>query len=53
MSVKEIRGLYSAAPFRAFDIILTNRTRVLVDHPEFITFARIFEPYMSRSEMAV
>lgn len=40
MNVKEIRELYSAAPFEAFEIVLTNGARLLVDHPDFISFSR-------------
>jgi hypothetical protein len=43
MSVKEIRSLYLAAPFKPFDIVLTNGARVLVDHPEFMSFSRDFQ----------
>jgi len=40
MNVKEVRELYSAAPFLPFDIVLTNGARILVDHPEFMSFSR-------------
>ncbi len=40
MNVKEIRELYSAAPFEPFEIVLTNGARLLVDHPDFISFSR-------------
>jgi hypothetical protein len=39
MSVKEIRELYSAAPFRPFEIMLTNGAKVFVGHPEFMMFS--------------
>ncbi|MGH8162971.1 MAG: hypothetical protein ACREP1_01405 [Rhodanobacteraceae bacterium] len=39
MGVKEIRNLYSAMPFRPFDIVLTNGTAVRVAHPEFMSFS--------------
>jgi hypothetical protein len=42
MNVEEIRELYSAAPFQPFEIVLTNGTRLLVDHPEFLAFSRDF-----------
>ncbi|MBA2431358.1 MAG: hypothetical protein H0V56_04495 [Chthoniobacterales bacterium] len=40
MKAKELRDLYSAAPFQPFEIVLGNGTRVLVDHPEFMSFSR-------------
>jgi hypothetical protein len=40
MHANEFRDLYSAAPFRPFEIVLTNGTRVVVDHPEFMSFSR-------------
>ena len=40
MSVNEIRELYSAVPFEPFDLVLTNEARLLVDHPDFISFSR-------------
>ena len=41
MNVKEIRELYSAAPFfELFELVLTNGARLLADHPEFISFSR-------------
>ena len=39
MNLKEIREFYSAAPFERFELVLTNGTRLLVDHPEFISFS--------------
>ncbi|MBA2743427.1 MAG: hypothetical protein H0U43_03815 [Chthoniobacterales bacterium] len=39
MSVKEIRELYSAAPFHPFELVLTNGTTVRVGHPEFMMFS--------------
>jgi hypothetical protein len=39
MSLKEIRQLYSAAPFRPFEIVLTNGAAVYVGHPEFMMFS--------------
>jgi len=40
VNVKEIRELYSAAPFEPFELVLTNGSRLLVDHPEFMSFSR-------------
>lgn len=40
MNVNEIRELYSAVPFEPFELVLTNGARLLVDHPEFMSFAR-------------
>jgi hypothetical protein len=37
---KEIHPLHSAAPFEAFEIMLANGTRTLVDHPEFMSFSK-------------
>ncbi len=39
MSVKEIRELYSAAPFKPFELVLTNGTAIRVGHPEFMMFS--------------
>ena len=40
MNVNEIRELYSAVPFEPFELVLTNEARLLVDHPDFISFSR-------------
>jgi hypothetical protein len=40
VNVNEIRELYSAVPFEAFELVLTNGGRLLVDHPEFMSFSR-------------
>ncbi len=39
MNVKELRELYSAAPFQPFEMVLTNGSRVYVGHPEFMMFS--------------
>ncbi len=39
MHVKEIRELYSAAPFHPFELVLTNGTAIRVGHPEFMMFS--------------
>ena len=39
MQVKEIRELYSAAPFQPFEMVLTNGTTIYVGHPEFMMFS--------------
>ena len=39
MIFEEISKLYHAAPFRPFDIILTNGRQVRVDHPEFMALS--------------
>ncbi len=39
MNAKEVRELYSATPFRPFEIVLTNGTAVYVGHPEFMMFS--------------
>jgi hypothetical protein len=43
VNVKEIRELYSAAPFEPFELVLTNGKRLLVDHPEFMSFSRDYQ----------
>ena len=40
VNVNEIRELYSAVPFEPFELVLTNGGRLLVDHPEFMSFSR-------------
>lgn len=42
MNVKEIRELYSAAPFHPFEIVLPNGVAVRVGHPEFMMFSTDF-----------
>ena len=50
MNHKEIYALYSAAPFEPFEVVLTNGTRVLVDHPEFMSFSTDYRTvYISRT----
>jgi hypothetical protein len=39
MNIKEVRELYSAIPFRPFEIVLPNGTTVYVGHPEFMMFS--------------
>jgi hypothetical protein len=39
MDVREIREVYSAASFQPFEIVLTNRSRLRVDYPEFMSFS--------------
>ena len=39
MNVKEIRELYRATPFRPFELVLTNGSKILVGHPEFMMFS--------------
>ncbi len=39
MDLKELRELYSAAPFQPFEMVLTNGARVYVGHPEFMMFS--------------
>jgi hypothetical protein len=43
MNVKELKELYSAAPFQPFEIVLTNGALVVVDHPEFMSFSRDYK----------
>ena len=40
VNVNEIRELYSAVRFEPFELVLTNGARLLVDHPEFMSFSR-------------
>ena len=42
VNVNEIRELYSAVPFEPFELVLTNGARLLVDHPEFMSFSHDF-----------
>jgi hypothetical protein len=50
MSHKEIYALYSAAPFEPFQVVLTSGTRVLVDHPEFMSFSTDYRTvYISKT----
>lgn len=50
MTFEEIRKPYYAAPFRPFEIILTNGRHVRVDHSEFMALSPdedvvvVFEP---------
>ena len=50
VTFEEIKKLYYAAPFRPFDIVLTNGRQVRVDHPEFMALSPdedvvvVFEP---------
>jgi hypothetical protein len=49
MNYKEIHALYSAAPFKPFEIVLTNGARLLVDYPEFMSFSQDYRTvYVSR-----
>jgi hypothetical protein len=41
--VQEIRNLYAAAPYRPFDLLLTNGTAVRVVHPESMSFSPSYE----------
>jgi hypothetical protein len=40
VTYKDVHELYSAAPFEPFELVLTNGAKVLVDHPEFMSFTR-------------
>jgi hypothetical protein len=39
MTFEEIKKLYFAAPFRPFEIVLTNGRHVPVEHPEFMALS--------------
>jgi hypothetical protein len=39
MTFDEIKKPYSAAPFRPFEIVLTNGRQVRVNHPEFMALS--------------
>ena len=39
MTFDEIKKPYYAAPFRPFDIVLTNGRQVRVNHPEFMALS--------------
>jgi hypothetical protein len=40
MNANELKEVYHAAPFQPFDVVLTNGTRVPIQHPEFMAFSR-------------
>lgn len=40
VTYKEIHELYTAAPFEPFELVLTNGAKILIDHPEFMSFTR-------------
>lgn len=40
MNIQKMRDLFTAAPFEPFEIVLPNRTKIPVDHPDFIAFSR-------------
>jgi hypothetical protein len=50
VKIDEIRKLYNAAPFKPFEIVLTNGQHVPVEHPEFMALSPtgrtivVFEP---------
>ena len=50
MIFDEIKKLYYAAPFRPFDVVLTNGRSIPVNHPEFMALSPdedvivVFEP---------
>ncbi len=50
MSVKEIRELYSAAPFQPFELVLTNGTAIRVGHPEFMMFSADYRTVYAADE---
>jgi hypothetical protein len=39
VTIDEIRKLYQAAPFKPFEIVLTNGRHARVDHPEFMALS--------------
>jgi hypothetical protein len=39
MRIDEIRKLYQTAPFKPFEIVLTNGRHVPVEHPEFMALS--------------
>ena len=39
MNTLALRNLYEAAPFKPFEIVLTNGATVPVVHPEFLSFS--------------
>ncbi len=50
MGVKEIRELYSAAPFQPFELVLTNGTIIRVRHPEFMMFSADYRTVYAADE---
>jgi hypothetical protein len=39
MNAAEIKELYTATPFRPFELVLPNGSAVLIPHPEFMMFS--------------
>ena len=50
MKAKEIRELYSAAPFCPFEIVLPNGAKVHVGHPEFMMFSTDYSTVYAADE---
>jgi hypothetical protein len=50
MTSKELRELYSAAPFQPFEIILPNGAKVYVGHPEFMMFSADYRTVYAADE---
>jgi hypothetical protein len=50
MTSKELRELYSAAPFQPFEIILPNGAKVHVGHPEFMMFSTDYRTVYAADE---
>jgi hypothetical protein len=50
MTSKELRELYSAAPFQPFEIILPNGAKVHVWHPEFMMFSADYRTVYAADE---
>ena len=50
MTSKELRELYSAAPFQPFEIILPNGAKVQVGHPEFMMFSADYRTVYAADE---
>ena len=50
MNVKELRELYSAAPFQPFEMVLTNGSTVYVGHPKFMMFSKDYHTVYAADE---
>ncbi len=50
MNAKELRELYSAAPFRPFEIVLPNGATIYFGHPEFMMFSTDYRTVYAADE---
>ena len=50
MNVKELRELYSAAPFQPFEMVLTNGATIYAGHPKFMMFSNDYRTVYAADE---